>query len=85
MRYGSIVAESLFLKVPCSIVVSLRYADDKVLHLRAAARVMSAKPRQSPDLGARSYLDGQGGTLDEQIWTKSASETATAGYFRYRS
>jgi hypothetical protein len=46
---------------------------------------MSAKPRQSPDLGARSYLDGQGGTLDEQIWTKSASETATAGYFRYRS
>jgi hypothetical protein len=67
MRCDSIVAKSLFLKVPWSSVVSLRYADVKVLHLRAAARVMSAKRRQSPDLGARSYLDGQGATLDEQI------------------
>jgi hypothetical protein len=66
MRCDSIVAKSLFLKVPWSIVVSLRYADVKVLHLRAAARVMSAKRRQSPDLGARSYLDCQGGTLSEE-------------------
>jgi hypothetical protein len=49
MRCDSIVAVSPFLRVPCLIEVILRYADVKVLHHRAAARVMSAKRRQSPD------------------------------------
>jgi hypothetical protein len=60
-------------------VMSRRYANVKVLHQRAAARVMSAKRRQSPDLVARSYLDGQGGASNELLRNKCASETATIG------
>ena len=80
MRCDSIVAKSLFLKVPFLLLVSRRYADVKLL--RAAARVMSAKPRQSPDSFARSYLDDQGGTLNDQVFEESASVTATLRYIQ---